>query len=101
MEERRLEFVNGGFVQHDEALTDLDSLILSLEAGHEFFLEHKLPRPTVAWQIGSYGHSNITPSVYRQFGYDYLVINHVPSEEKEHLSMNQDLEFIWVGADLG
>ena len=77
IEEKRLEFVGGGYVQHDEALSDLDNVILQIDSGHRFFTENKFKKPTVAWQIGPFGHSSITPSIFRQFGYDYLVINRV------------------------
>ena len=75
--------------------------MLSLDAGHQFLRNLGIPEPKVAWQIDPFGHSALTPSLFRKFGYDFLVINRVSDIWKEVLIQDGNLEFVWAGSDLG
>lgn len=53
--ERRFVFVEGGWVQHDEANPSVDAIVDQLTEGHEF-LRRTFGvgvRPRIAWQIGN------------------------------------------------
>ncbi|VDO86370.1 unnamed protein product [Soboliphyme baturini] len=57
--EGRLEFVGGGWVQNDEAATDYVAIIDQMTVGHQFLRETfgRCAVPKVAWQIDTFGHS--------------------------------------------
>jgi len=48
----QIEFVNGGWVQNDEASPDPVSLIGQMTTGHEYLLKNFGTAPRIAWQIG-------------------------------------------------
>ena len=54
----QLAFVNGGWVQHDEATTHYRDMIDQTTRGHDFLLRTFNVTPTVAWQIDPFGHSS-------------------------------------------
>lgn len=100
--QNRIEIVGGGIVLNDEANPDLEMLVRQLDLGHQYLHENfAIERIKVGWQIDSYGHSAITPSLWSRFGYEYLVINKVNINFKNELKESGNLEFIWRGADLG
>ena len=42
-----------------------------------------------------FGHSQLTPTVFRRLGYDALVINRIHYSYKEALKGSRDMEFFW------
>lgn len=58
-------------------------------------------QPRVAWQIDPFGHSKITPSIFKMMGYDSLVINRIHHAVKSYLKRKKGMEFIWNGSDIG
>jgi hypothetical protein len=98
----QLELVGGGLVQHDEALPSLDMMIRQLERGLDFLSEEfGITQLPVAWQIDPFGHSGLSPALFRQFGFQYFVGNRINQTFKEGLKHTQALEFIWQGSALG
>jgi Glycosyl hydrolases family 38 N-terminal domain len=55
--ERRLQFANGGWVQHDEAGSHYVGMLDQTARGHAFLLREFNATPTIAWQIDPFGHS--------------------------------------------
>ncbi|KAF6264318.1 hypothetical protein COO60DRAFT_1634484 [Scenedesmus sp. NREL 46B-D3] len=53
----QLDFVNGGFVQHDEAAAHYAAMIDQTTRGHRFLNSTFGFVPKVAWQIDPFGHS--------------------------------------------
>jgi hypothetical protein len=53
----QVEFVNGGWVQHDEANPDPTAMINQMTVGHEYLMKNFGVAPRVAWQIDPFGHS--------------------------------------------
>eukprot|EP00516_Mucochytrium_quahogii_P001594 CAMPEP_0203752564 /NCGR_PEP_ID=MMETSP0098-20131031/6475_1 /ASSEMBLY_ACC=CAM_ASM_000208 /TAXON_ID=96639 /ORGANISM=" , Strain NY0313808BC1" /LENGTH=1279 /DNA_ID=CAMNT_0050642793 /DNA_START=152 /DNA_END=3988 /DNA_ORIENTATION=- len=96
----QLEFVGGGIVEHDEALTTWSSVVEQLALGHDW-LEHNFGvKPRVGWQIDSSSHSDITPSLFAFMGYDSLILNRIHYGVKKQFKSRKHLEFIWRGEDL-
>ena len=54
----RLNFVNGGWVMHDEATTHFKHQLEQLRVGLEFLHKEFGIRPKVAWQLDPFGHSS-------------------------------------------
>ena len=60
----QLEFVGGGWVQNDESLSDLKSIINQMNLGLQYLHERFNATPTVGWQIDPFGYNNFMPSVF-------------------------------------
>lgn len=54
----QLTFVNGGWVQHDEATSHFSMMTDQTTRGHDFLLRTFNFTPSIAWQIDPFGHSN-------------------------------------------
>uniref|UniRef100_A0A5F8A1J9 Alpha-mannosidase n=1 Tax=Macaca mulatta TaxID=9544 RepID=A0A5F8A1J9_MACMU len=70
LEEGRLEFVIGGQVMHDEAVTHLDDQILQLTEGHGFLYETFGIRPQFSWHVDPFGGSATTPTLFALAGFN-------------------------------
>ena len=105
--EGRLEIVGGGWIMNDEALVDFEGLTRQMLAGHRFFNEVLgVSRIPVAWQIDPFGHSSLTPAIFEQMGFDYMVMNRIDEDfrvisNQEELRSTKDMEFLWRAHGLG
>lgn len=57
MKNGQLVFVNGGWVQHDEAASHFVGMLDQTTLGHSFLQRELNVTPSVAWQIDPFGHS--------------------------------------------
>ncbi|CAL8327680.1 unnamed protein product [Lota lota] len=94
----RLEFVLGGQVMHDEAVTDLDDQILQLAEGHGFLYETFGVRPRFSWHVDPFGASAATPVLFALAGFHAHLISRVDYDLKDHLQRNKGLQFVWRGS---
>ncbi|CAI5973120.1 unnamed protein product, partial [Closterium sp. NIES-64] len=53
----RLEFINGGWVMHDEACAHYTDMVHQMAMGHRFLMATFNVTPRIAWQIDPFGHS--------------------------------------------
>lgn len=75
-------------------------LARNLEEGHAFLhREFSIGSLSVAWQVGSMGHSGLTPSLLSAFGFEFLVLDHINSAQHSKLAKDACLEFLWEGSD--
>ncbi|XP_043303904.1 epididymis-specific alpha-mannosidase-like [Cervus canadensis] len=93
--EGRLEFVLGGQVMHDEAVTHYDDQILQLTEGHGFLYETFGVRPQFSWQVDPFGASAMTPTLFALAGFNAHVISRIDYDLKEAMQKHQDLQFVW------
>ena len=70
-----------------------------MKEGHQYLQRELGVRPTVAWQIDSFGHSSVSPTLFREMGLDSLVVNRVPYSVKSEWSLTMRREFFWHGAN--
>jgi len=61
---KKINFVNGGWVMHDEATTTYKDQIDQMRIGLEFLHDEFNVRPKVAWQIDPFGHSSANVNIY-------------------------------------
>ncbi|XP_063675367.1 alpha-mannosidase 2x-like [Bolinopsis microptera] len=94
--EGRFEFVQGGWVQADEANSHYFALLNQMLDGHEW-LKKNLPdaRPRTGWAIDPFGLSPVMAQVNKMFGLDAMHIQRVHYTLKKHLAENRKLEFRW------
>ncbi|KAG8505835.1 Epididymis-specific alpha-mannosidase, partial [Galemys pyrenaicus] len=93
--QRRLEFVTGGQVVPDEAVTHVDDQILQLTEGHGFLYETFGFRPRFSWQVDPFGASATTPTLFALAGFHAHVISRVDYDLKEAMQATQGLQFVW------
>ena len=94
----QFEFVNGGWSQHDEACPDPLSMLQQMTTGHQYLLQQFGVVPRVAWQIDPFGHSAVTPTLFRMMGMQALVINRIHFTIKDYFKEQRHMEFIWRGS---
>jgi hypothetical protein len=91
----QLEFVGGGWSQHDEANPSYDSIIAQLTEGHEYILSLFGVRPRIAWSIDPFGHSAASAAIAGAAGYEAFVINRIDHSVKPALKQRAAMEFVW------
>ncbi|KNC56371.1 alpha-mannosidase 2 [Thecamonas trahens ATCC 50062] len=94
----QLEFVEGGWVQADEADTNYVSIMNHIAEGHAYLKAHFGVRPRFAYQIDPFGHSSATPSLFARMGFEGLVINRIHHALKSSFKRSKHMEFVWRGA---
>ena len=78
IEKGQLEIAGGGWIMHDEALTDFESVSRQIETGHSYLFEELgVKNIEVAWQLDPFGHSSLTPGLFEKFGFKYLVMGRI------------------------
>lgn len=92
-----MEFVGGGWVMHDEMLTTIDAMANQMTLGLQWLKQELGVRPRHAWQIDPFGHSWTSCNLFQQLGFDSVVINRVPDDEKQRMKETRELQFIWEG----
>ncbi|NWH78465.1 MA2B2 mannosidase, partial [Piaya cayana] len=98
LQEGRLEFVIGGQVMHDEAVTLIDDQILQLTEGHGFLYETFGIRPQFSWQVDPFGASATTPTLFALSGFNAHLISRIDYDLKTDMQKNKKLQFVWQGS---
>ncbi|XP_035281006.1 epididymis-specific alpha-mannosidase isoform X2 [Anguilla anguilla] len=98
VKEGRLEFIIGGQVMHDEAVTDLDDEILQLTEGHGFLYETFGVRPQFSWHVDPFGASATTPVLFAMAGFHAHLISRIDYDLKDEMQKSQGLQFVWRGS---
>eukprot|EP00954_Amorphochlora_amoebiformis_P000727 56689-Amorphochlora_amoeboformis.AAC.1 len=101
VDEGRWEFVGGGWAQNDEAASDIMLVVNQMTTGHQYLVENFGVQPRIGWQIDPFGHSSITPSLFKAMGFDALVINRIHHLRKQAFKRGRLMEFVWRGSGLG
>ncbi|NXN04202.1 MA2B2 mannosidase, partial [Sylvia borin] len=98
LQEGRLEFVIGGQVMHDEAVTLIDDQILQLTEGHGFLYETFGFRPQFSWHVDPFGASATTPTLFALAGFNAHLISRIDYDLKADMQKNKKLQFVWRGS---
>lgn len=98
LKEGRLEFIIGGQVMHDEAVTNLDDIILQLTEGHGFLYQTFGVRPRFSWHVDPFGASSTTPVLFALAGFDGHLISRIDYDLKDNMQKNKQLQFVWRGS---
>ena len=94
--EGRFEFVQGGWVQNDEANTHYFAILNQMLDGHEW-LKKNFPEavPRIGWAIDPFGLSPFMAQINSMFGFGAMHIQRVHYSVKRHLAENKQIEFRW------
>ncbi|KAI2496117.1 alpha-mannosidase [Fragilaria crotonensis] len=97
VQDRQLEFVTGGWVQPDEANTELYAMELQLQEGHDWIRETLGEEfiPKYGWSIDPFGYSPTMAYLLHKFGFEGMLIQRVHYAVKKELASKRQLEFMW------
>lgn len=98
VKEGRLEFIIGGQVMHDEAVTDMDDEILQMTEGHGFLYQTFGVRPQFSWHVDPFGASATTPVLFALAGFDAHLISRIDYDLKDAMQRDKKLQFVWRGS---
>ncbi|KAL6118528.1 man2b2 [Pungitius sinensis] len=98
VKEGRLEFVLGGQVMHDEAVTHLDDQILQMAEGHGFLYETFGVRPQFSWHVDPFGASATTPVLFALAGFNAHLVSRIDYDRKDAMQRDKRLQFVWRGS---
>ncbi|KAG8591384.1 hypothetical protein GDO81_000154 [Engystomops pustulosus] len=98
VQEGRLEFIIGGQVMHDEAVTAVDDQILQLTEGHGFLYETFGVRPQFSWHVDPFGASATTPTIFAMSGFNAHLISRIDYDSKAAMQDSKKLQFVWRGS---
>lgn len=93
----QFEFVTGGWVQSDEANTQLYAMEIQLQEGHDFirntFGEEFIPK--FGWSIDPFGYSPTMAYLLKKYNFQAMLIQRVHYRIKKELAQSKSLEFMW------
>ncbi|XP_061525257.1 epididymis-specific alpha-mannosidase isoform X1 [Phycodurus eques] len=98
VKEGRLEFVLGGQVMPDEAVTDIDDLLLQMTEGHGFIFQTFGVRPRFSWGVDPFGASAATPVLFALSGFHAHLVSRVDYDLKDAMQKTKKLQFVWRGS---
>lgn len=97
LENHQLEFVTGGWVQPDEANSELYAMEIQLQEGHDWirktFGEEYIPH--YGWAIDPFGYSPTMAWLLQKYGFRAMLIQRVHYAVKKELAKRKHLEFYW------
>lgn len=97
LENGQFEFVTGGWVQPDEANTQLYAMEIQLQEGHDFirntFGEKHIPK--YGWSIDPFGYSPTMAYLLKKYDFRAMLIQRVHYRIKKELAKSKHLEFMW------
>jgi len=93
----QLEFVTAGWVQPDEANSELYAMEIQLQEGHDWvratFGEDYIPH--YGWAIDPFGYSPSMAWLLQKYGFRGMLIQRVHYAIKKELAKRKHLEFFW------
>lgn len=97
LKNKQLEFVTGGWVQPDEANTQLYAMEVQLQEGHDFIRETfgSTYIPKYGWSIDPFGYSPTMAYLLNKYGFEGMLIQRVHYAVKKELAKRKHLEFMW------
>ena len=94
--EKRVEFVLGGYVVNDEATPLYYNIMDQIRIGHQFLQEEFGIIPKTGWYIDSFGHSAANAHILSKLNYENLVLGRLHEDYLSLLKDNKSTEFYWA-----
>jgi len=96
--EKRVEFVIGGWVMNDEAVTSYTAIIDQYTEGHQFIMYNFGVKPQFGWQIDPFGASAVLPTLQAMMGFNAHLISRIDYQLAEKMAATKQLQFVWQGS---
>ena len=104
----QLNFVNGGWISHDEACTTYDDILANMMMGADYLEKEFAVKTWTGWQIDAFGHSSVNAHLYAEMGFNSIFFARISDNLKTQFKSNHRLEFNWqpefgeinLGADM-
>ena len=97
--EKRFEFINGGYVMEDEAVGYFSDGIIQLRTGLEFLKKNFDIVPNIVWLLDEFGHTMAHAYLYSIFGFKKIILGRSTQNFKEKFHSTKDLNLNWVPFD--
>ncbi len=82
---------------NDEATVHYSDVIDQMTLGHDFLFREFGVRPSIAWHIDPFGHSNSHPGLFARMGFDAIFFARIDYQDYEGRVQNRELEMVWRG----
>jgi len=96
LKEGRFEFINGGYVMHDEAASYYQHSIDQMRLGLMFLKEEFNYVPEIAWFIDPFGHSASNAFILSKMGFKKIALVRIDYREKNYRKIKKSLEFFYI-----
>lgn len=94
----QLEFVNAGWVMHDQAAPYYVSMIDQMTLGHKFVRDEFDTAPRTGWAIDPFGHSATAASLASEMGMDAVYFGRIHYQDREQRMRDGRMEVLWQGS---
>ncbi|XP_057545265.1 probable alpha-mannosidase At5g66150 isoform X2 [Amaranthus tricolor] len=95
----QMEFVNGGWVMHDEAASHYIDMIDQTTLGHRAIMKQFNKTPRAGWQIDPFGHSAVQAYLLgAELGFDSVHFARIDYQDRAVRKDHKSLETIWRGS---
>ncbi|KAJ8752293.1 hypothetical protein K2173_003929 [Erythroxylum novogranatense] len=95
----QLEFINGGWCMHDEAVTHYIDMIDQTTLGHRFIKKDFGVTPRIGWQIDPFGHSAVQAYLLgAEVGFDSFFFGRIDYQDRAKRKIEKSLEVVWQGS---
>lgn len=92
----QLEFVNGGWCQHDEAAAHYVGMLDQTTLGHRFLRDTLGVVPRVGWQIDPFGHSMLQAThLGVEAGFEAVMLGRTDYQDLDRRKRDRELEMVW------
>uniref|UniRef100_A0A803KWE4 Alpha-mannosidase n=1 Tax=Chenopodium quinoa TaxID=63459 RepID=A0A803KWE4_CHEQI len=95
----QLEFINGGWVMHDEAASHYVDMIDQTTLGHYAIKKQFNSIPRAGWQIDPFGHSAVQAYLLgAELGFDSVHFARIDYQDRAVRKDHKSLETLWRGS---
>ena len=97
VQEKRIEFVDSGWSQHDMGCTTYDSMLNNWREGHLWIREKfgAAAAPRVGWSLDPFGISSSQAVLQSLMGFDAYFFTRVSDDVLAQAKANKTVEFVW------
>ena len=90
----QLEIINGGWVAGDEADPNYEDMINNMMIGHQFLEKEFGVKPTIGWDIDTFGHSDTNNRLFSELGFDAMFFSRLDWDEKNDRNQKRALTYL-------
>jgi len=100
VDNKQLQFINGGWCMHDEAAPHFIDMIDQTTFGHKFLRSEFNVVPVTGWQIDPFGHSATQAALLSaEVGFTSLFQGRIDYQDLDLRKKNKEAEFIWAASE--